>query len=229
MKLNKQEAHSMNLFESCYVDPKKDDQWESALSWSSPTDPLQELEEFLATPTQAPERNKTKSSTFEINRCLLLDFEDEQKCYENCIINCSLEDLSSPWSPISLSSSISRDSDYGIDQVKRCLLDEYEDDEYDPMAFTLDSVHALHLSHINEICDHFSWEEMERVKDHDSSIQNHLYGSNNKKYFHVSTALEGITLLDLSSSDAYINLECTSDPNVYVGNLLNLSFLSHIM
>ena len=211
MGLNNMETQAKNILQTQNIKSQRDDHWDSELSCVSQVDSLHELEEFLATPTSDPMRNKRKLSSIELNHRLLHDFEKRRKYFEY---------------EGSLSSLIGTDSGYRSKKARRCLLYEYEDDEQDIMSCTLDNVHVIDPCDMNNMYDDISLEEVKQDDHIDNSIESLHCEPNSANTLHILSPLDDILLLDVTSCDEYSIIEYTSDPAVHVENLLNLSFHS---
>ena len=193
----------------------------------SPSDFLLDLEDFLSTPSTVSTLKMFTKGVSRVNakRCLLYDFElphSKKQCVSvlscSCLSNylCEVEDFLCMDSPRCKIDSVDNYAGNGSANVKRCLLGDFEQSEYDDMCSTLNNVYVLDLDDMqNGIID-----------DLDSSTDVVNYGSpdNKNEIICLGRTLENIPILDVKKYDHSI-LEYEAYPSVYTEDLLNLSFI----
>ena len=244
--LNNDSFDLLSDVEQWYEEPQQLDNWVSAFSWMSTSNSLQDLEDFLSTPSPNYSLNKYSEDKSDLNakRCLLYEFENMEKHHKEPRSNkhfvSALSWPSMPDSLYDLEDFLSIDSpnctavntnSYSEDEsphAKRCLQGDFEILDYDAHSSTLDSVDALNLDDMTNFCMYTSLVKNARFCDSDTPFKVltcNLEEVESERNLFTST-LDSIPMLDVQNYDDLINLEYESNSLVYCEDLLNLSFSS---
>ena len=228
--LNNDSFDLLSEVEQWYEEPEQQDYWVSAFSCMSPSNSLQELEDFLSTPSPNSSLNNFSEDKSDIKakRCLLYEYENLEKHHKETqskkqFVSAlswpsksdslyDLEDFLSIDSPNCTSAVTNSYFKDGSPHAKRCLEGNFETVNYDAHSSTLDSVNSLNLDDMNNFCVYTSLGKNVRFGDCDTPIK--VLGCNleedvNGGYLFTST-LDSIPMLDLKNYEDFHNLEYES-------------------